>query len=165
MNVSSCHVCPNLAGLVAASETPAENVKAASTPSTPATAPTRAGRTGTADRPRPASSANLAPTTAGTGRPAPAAAATTAERRGTARRRRAVSVVAAVAAAPASTSAGAMTQPGPRITQSASIPGCGSAYDAMPMGIQRDATIAPATPSVAPATAATNGPALAAATT
>src|ERR1700722_967034 len=45
-------------------------------PSTPATAPIWAGRTGTADGPRPGSSANLAPTTTGTGNPArPAAAA------------------------------------------------------------------------------------------
>ena len=151
-------------GLAAASETPAEKVNAASTPSTPATAPSRAGRTGTADRPRPGSSANRAPTTTGTPSPAAAAAAATPERRGTAWRRRAVSVRAAAIAAPTATRAGASTQPGPRISQSASIPGCGSVYDAPPIGIHREATMAAATPSVAPAAAASSGGAVADAT-
>ena len=122
----SCQVWPNRAGFAAASETPAAKVKAASTPSTPTIAPSRAGRTGTADRPCPGSSANRAPTTTGTGSPAAAAAAATLDRRGTACRRRAVSASAATAADPAATRAGARTQPGPRISQSALTPGCGS---------------------------------------
>ena len=160
----SCQVWPKRAGLAAASETPAEKVKAASTPRTPTIAPSRAGRTGTADRPRPGSSAKRAPTTTGTGSPAAAAAAATPDRRGRAWRRRAVSARAATAADPAATAAGARSQPGPRISQSASMPGCGSTYDAAPIGIQRDATMAAATPSVAPATAARNGGAAADAT-
>src|SRR6185437_9125066 len=163
-NVSSCQVWPKRAGLAAASDTPAANVKAASTPSTPATAPSKAGRTGTADRPRPGSSANLAPTTTGTPNPAAAAAAATADRRGTARRRRGSSARAAVAADPAATRTGARTQPGPRISQSALMPGCGSWYDAAAIGIQREATRAAATPSVDPAAAASSGGAVADAT-
>ena len=65
---------------------------------------------------------------------------------------------------PAATAAGPRTQPGPRISQSASRPGCGSPYDAAPIGIQRDATLAATTPSVAPAAAARNGGAAADAT-
>ena len=80
--VSSWKVWPNRAGLAAASDTPAEKVKAASTPRMPATAPSRAGRTGTAARPRPGSSANRAPTTTGTPNPAVAAAAATRKPRG-----------------------------------------------------------------------------------
>lgn len=57
-----------------------------------------------------------------------------------------------------------MTQPGPRISQSTSMPGCGSANDAAPIGIHRDATTAAATPSVPPAAAASNGAAEADAT-
>src|SRR5690349_8249716 len=151
-NVSSCQVWPNRAGLAAASDTPAEKVKAASTPRIPATAPSRAGRTGTAARPRPGSSANLAPTTTGTPNPAAAAAAAAPDRRGTDRRRRAASARAAAAAEPAATRAGARTQPGPRISQSALMPGRGSEYDAAPIGIHLEATTAAATPSVDPAT-------------
>src|SRR6185369_3969266 len=47
-NELSCQVWPKRAGLAVASDTPAEKVKAASTPRTPATAPSRAGRTGPA---------------------------------------------------------------------------------------------------------------------
>ncbi len=139
----SCHVCPNRAGWLAASETPAEKVNAASTPSTPTTAPTRADRTGTVERPRPGSSANRAPTTRGTGKFAAAAPAATADRRCGARRRPALSAAAAAAADPARVSSGTMTQPGPRTTQSTLIPGCGSAMDARPIGIHREATMAP----------------------
>src|SRR5207248_8276281 len=70
----------------------------------------------------------------------------------------------AAAAEPAPTRSGARTQPEPRISQSASIPGCGSVYDAAPIGIHRDATMAAATPSVAPAVAASSGGAAADAT-
>ena len=87
--MASCQVCPNRSGWLAASETPAEKVKAASTPRTPATAPTRADRAGTEDRPRPGSSANLAPTTSGTGKFTAASAAAIADRRCAACRRRA----------------------------------------------------------------------------
>jgi len=59
---------------------------------------------------------------------------------------------------------GAATQPMPRTSQSALKPGCGSSIAGAPIGIQRDATMAPATPRVVPATAARNGPAAAAAT-
>src|SRR6266516_274190 len=156
-NVPSCHVCPKRAGLAAASDTPAENVKAASTPSTPVTAPTRAGRTGTAERPRPGSSAKRAPTTTGTGSPAPDAVATTADRRWAPCRRLAVSAVAVATADPASTRTGAATQPALRTSQSTSIPGCGSTMDATPIGIHREATIAPTTPAVVPAAAARKG--------
>jgi signal transduction histidine kinase len=45
----------------------------------------------------------------------------------------------AAAAEPAATRTGARTQPGPRISQSASTPGCGSLYDAAPIGIHREA--------------------------
>ena len=44
------------------------------------------------------------------------------------------------------------------------MPGCGSQYDAAPIGIQREATMAAATPSVAPAAAASSGGAVADAT-
>ena len=44
------------------------------------------------------------------------------------------------------------------------MPGCGSLYDAAPIGIQREATMAAATPSVAPAAAASSGGAVADAT-
>jgi hypothetical protein len=160
----SCQVWPNRAGFAAASETPAAKVKAASTPSTPAIAPSKAGRTGTADRPFPGSSANRAPTSTDTGSPAAAAAAATLDRRGTAFRRRVVGASAATAADPAATRAGARTQPGPRISQSALTPGCGSTYEAAPIGIHREATMAAATPRVAPAAAATAGGAAADAT-
>ncbi len=159
----SCQVCPNRAGWLAASETPAEKVKAASTPSTPATAPTRADRTGTVERPRPGSSANRAPITRDTGKFAAAAAAATADRRWAAGLRPAVSATAAAAAEPASTTSGIMTHPAPRTSQSTSIPGCGSMIEAKPIGIHREATMAPATPSVPPLTPARNGPAEAAA--
>src|SRR6266536_2083489 len=72
--------------------------------------------------------------------------------------------VAAATADPASTRSGAMTQPVPRTSQSTSSPGCGSKIDAAPIGIHREATIAPAMPSVAPAAAARNGAAEADAT-
>ena len=95
---------------------PAENVSAASTPSTPATAPAIAGRTGTAARPRPGSSAKRAPTMAGTGRPARAPAATAGDLRARAAgpARKAVHAMAAVAASTSSTDdgpAGAEHQP------------------------------------------------------
>ena len=44
------------------------------------------------------------------------------------------------------------------------MPGCGSLYDAAPIGIQREATMAAPTPSVAPAAAASSGGAVADAT-
>ena len=44
------------------------------------------------------------------------------------------------------------------------MPGCGSLYDAAPIGIQREATMAATTPSVAPAAAASSGGAVADAT-
>src|SRR6185369_919816 len=135
-NELSCQVWPKRAGLAVVSDTPAEKVKAASTPRMPATAPSRAGRTGTAARPRPGSSANLAPTTTGTPNPAAAAAAATPDRRGAGRRPRAASARAAAAADPAATRTGARTQPGPRISQSALMPGRGSEYNAAP-GHQR----------------------------
>ena len=138
-------------------------MKAASTPSTPTTAPTRADRTGTEDRPRPGSSANRAPTTSGTGKFTAARPAAIADRRCGACRRPAVSATAAAVAEPASTSSGTRTHPGPRTSQSASMPGCGSAMEARPIGIHREATMAPATPSVLPATPARAGPADAAA--
>src|SRR6266536_3105259 len=163
-NVPSCQVCPKRAGLAAASDTPAEKVKAASTPSTPTTAPTRAGRTGTAERPRPGSSAKRAPTTTGKGSPAPATATATADRRGMPCRRPAVSAAAAAAADPASTSSGKMAHPVPSTSQSTSSPGCGSTIDARPIGIHREATTAPATPAVVPAAPARKGAADAAAT-
>src|SRR5580704_7152458 len=155
---TSCHVCPKRAGLATASEIPAENVSAASTPSTPATAPTIAGRTGTADRPRPASSAKLAPITAGTGRPAVTAADTTGDLRECSGARAALRAAHAMTAAAAVTSSTAAAQPTPSTSQSASIPGFGSVREASPIGIQPEATIAPPTPSVAPATAASAGP-------
>ena len=103
--------------------TPAENVNAASTPSTPATAPISAGRTGSADRPRPGSSAKRVPISTGTGAPALAAAAAKTERRGGRCDRPAASAATAATADPASTSSGAAAQPMPRISQSALIPG------------------------------------------
>ena len=69
-----------------------------------------------------------------------------------------------MAAEPAATRAGARTQPGPRISQSALMPGRGSEYDAAPIGIHPEATTAAATPSVAPAAAASSGGAVADAT-
>ena len=75
----------------------------------------------------------------------------------------ALSAAAAAATDPARVSSGTMTQPGPRTTQSMLIPGCGSEIEATPIGIHRDATMAPATPSVAPASPARKGPAAAAA--
>jgi hypothetical protein len=149
--------------LAAASVTPAENVNAASTPSTPATAPISAGRTGSADRPRPGSSAKRVPISIGTGAPALAAPAAKTERREGRRERPAASAVAAATAHPASTSSGAAAQPTPRTSQSALIPGCGSSMEATPIGIHRDATTAPVIPRVAPATAARPGAAQAAA--
>ena len=62
--------------------------------------------------------------------------------------------MAAVAASTSSTDA---AQPVPSTSQSALIPGLGSAREAAPIGIQLEATIAAATPSVAPATAASPG--------
>ena len=152
----SCQAWPKRAGLAAASDTPAEKVNAASTPSTPATAPSRAGRTGTAARPRPGSSANRAPTTTGTPSPAAEAAAATADRRG---RPAAAGRRAPGPRPPPSRprpGAGASSQPGPRISQSALMPGCGSTNDAAPIGIHSEATMAAATPSVEPAAAASN---------
>ena len=57
-----------------------------------------------------------------------------------------------------------MTQPAPSTSQSTSSPGCGSTIAAAPIGIHREATIAPATPAVAPAMAARKGAAEADAT-
>ncbi len=57
-----------------------------------------------------------------------------------------------------------MTQPAPSTSQSMSSPGCGSTIDATPIGIHREATIAAATPAVAPAAPARNGAAEADAT-
>ena len=120
-NVSSCQVCPKRSGWVAASATPAEKVKAASTPSTPVTAPGRAGRTGTAERPRPAQARTWRRSPAGPeGRLAVAAA--TADRR-CGRRPPPAASAAAAAADPASTRSGAMIQPAPSTSQSASMPG------------------------------------------
>ena len=148
---------------MAASVTPAANVNAASTPSTPTTAPIRAGRTGTDDRPRPGSSANWEPMTTATGRPAPEAAAAATDRRVALSARRPVSARAARAAAVPSTSSGTRTQPVPSTSQSALIPGWGSTAAAAPIGIHCEATMAAATPMVAPASAARAGAAAAAA--
>ena len=73
--LSSSEICPKRSGWAAASLTPAANVSAATTPSTPTTAPTSAGYTGTAWAPRPRSSAKLVPTETGTGAPARAVSA------------------------------------------------------------------------------------------
>ncbi len=148
---------PNRAGLATASDTPAENVKAARTPSTPATAPAIAGSTGTADRPRPGSSAKRAPTTAATGSPAAVAAAATADPRGAVRARLRTSADQVRAAVPTATRSTATAQPTPRTSQSASKPGSGSASEARPIGVHSEAISAAATPIVAPAAAARPG--------
>src|SRR6185437_10359130 len=148
---------PNRCGWVIASDTPAENVNAASTPSTPATAPMIAGRTGTADRPRPGSRAKRDPTTAGTGSPATVAAVATADPRGVLLTRPADSADQMSTAVPPTTRSTATAQPGPRIIQSALKPGAGSAIEASPIGIHSEAISAAATPRVAPAAAARPG--------
>src|SRR6185437_182954 len=148
---------PNRSGWVIASDTPAENVKAARTPSTPATAPAIAGSTGTAERPRPGSRAKRAPTTVATGRPAPVAAVAMTEPRGARRTRPADSADQVRAAVATVTRSTATAQPGPRTSQFAAKPGSGSAIEASPIGVHSDAMSAAATPAVAPATAARPG--------
>lgn len=65
--------------------------------------------------------------------------------------------IVTAAADPASTRSGAVAQSAPSTSQSTSSPGCGSRIAAAPIGIDREATIAPATPTVVFAAAARKG--------
>src|SRR6266516_5347700 len=155
----SWNVWPNRSGLLAASETPRANVNAARMPSTPATAPTSAGRTGTEVRPRPGSRAKRAPMTTGTGNPARAAALPTPERRLVAVGRDVPRASHPETAATPATRRITQARPGPSTVQSTLTPGDDSNSAAVPSGNHCDATIAPAEPIIAPASPAHATPA------
>src|SRR5918995_4321961 len=152
------HVNPYAAGSVTAHPRAAPNVSAATNPATPATAPTRAERTGTAVRPRPGSNAIRTPVRTGGGAPSRANLPTTRPAlAGADASRSRPAVRQADNEAPPDTRIATATNPSPRTSQSAAKPGSGSTRLANPTGTVTEARAA--RPAARPAPPTPTGPA------
>ena len=132
--ITASQLWPYRLGVATRRSALAVTVSAAATAATPTIAASIVVRTGTAERPRPGSSAIRTPATPGADRPARASASTAGEDRGCPASARAREARHAGPSAASSTSAAVAAPPRPTTSQSTARPGSGSAARAAPIG-------------------------------